>query len=118
MFYQAKVKPRAAPPTSNALPQPDTGTNLEHTATSENSGRPNAIDKEHPSSDSAARSSRGAHPSTRRRLIDVMVQTIYECSMYENDKVQLQVIKALLTAVTSVTCKVHGQSLLLAVRAC
>jgi len=38
--------------------------------------------------------------------------------MWENDRVQLQVIKALLTAVTSATCKVHAQSLLLAVRAC
>ena len=73
---------------------------------------------------------------SRRRLIDVVMESVYECSMYENDKVQLQVrlsagrspstashagaqvIKALLTAVTSLTCKVHGHSLLLAVRAC
>jgi hypothetical protein len=32
-------------------------------------------------------SSRG----TRRRLIDVIVETVYDCSMVEDDDVQLQV---------------------------
>ncbi len=53
-----------------------------------------------------------------RKLIDVIIETVYECSMFEDDAVQLQVIKALLTAVSSVSCQVHDQTLLRAVRGC
>lgn len=54
----------------------------------------------------------------RRRLADVVIEVINDCSMYEHDKVQLQVIKAFLTAVTSNTMKVHAHNLLMGVRAC
>ena len=54
----------------------------------------------------------------QRRLIDVIVETVYECSMNEESDVHLQVIKAMLTSVTSVNCPVHDHSLLLAIRSC
>ena len=50
--------------------------------------------------------------------INEVVETICRCNNHPDDNVQLQVIKALLTAVTCTTCDVHGTSLLLAVRAC
>ena len=53
-----------------------------------------------------------------RRLIDVVVETVCACNDHTDHGVQLQVIKALLTAVTSSTCEVHETSLLSAVRAC
>jgi brefeldin A-inhibited guanine nucleotide-exchange protein len=53
-----------------------------------------------------------------RKLIDCIVETVYDCSTLEDDVVQLHVIKVLLTAVTSVNCQVHDHSLLLAIRAC
>jgi hypothetical protein len=42
-----------------------------------------------------------------RRLIEVIIETIHDCSMYEDDGVQLQVVRILLLAVTSVQCQVH-----------
>ncbi len=53
-----------------------------------------------------------------RRLIDVIIETIYDCSMLEDDNVQLQVIKSLLTCITSVSCQVHDHSLLRTIRGC
>eukprot|EP00937_MAST-01D_sp_MAST-1D-sp2_P002936 g2936.t1 len=53
-----------------------------------------------------------------RRLIDMVVDTVCACNDHTDHGVQLQVIKALLTAVTSSTCEVHETSLLSAVRAC
>ncbi|KRX57361.1 Brefeldin A-inhibited guanine nucleotide-exchange protein 1 [Trichinella sp. T9] len=55
-----------------------------------------------------------------RLLIDRIVQAICSCFSGPNtdDKVQLQIIKALLTIVSSNSCEVHELSLLLAVRTC
>lgn len=50
--------------------------------------------------------------------MDAIVGTICACDDFDDDNVQLQVIKALLTAVTSNTCEVHEGSLLIAVRSC
>eukprot|EP00483_Globobulimina_turgida_P008918 UN08936 len=51
-------------------------------------------------------------------LIDIMVKTICNCCAIESEKVQLQIVKAILTLGTSPTCQVHGQSLLMCLRAC
>merc|ERR1712228_750594 len=51
-------------------------------------------------------------------LIDVMVRTICDCCSIESEKVQLQIVKAILTLATSQNCEVHGQSLLMCLRAC
>eukprot|EP00501_MAST-03F_sp_TOSAG23-6_P002075 GSMAST32.ASY1.ANO1.2167.1 assembled CDS len=52
-------------------------------------------------------------------LMDVVIQTICKCKDATNsDNVQLQVIKGLLTAVSSSTCEVHSKSLVMAVQAC
>ena len=53
-----------------------------------------------------------------RKLIDIIVETVYDSSSYQDDGVQLQVIKVLLTIVTSNTCQVHEHNLMLAIRAC
>ncbi|KAJ8613377.1 hypothetical protein CTAYLR_002304 [Chrysophaeum taylorii] len=50
--------------------------------------------------------------------MDAIVGTICACDDFDDDSVQLQVIKALLTAVTSNTCEIHEGSLLIAVRSC
>jgi len=50
--------------------------------------------------------------------MDEIVGTICGCDDFDDDNVQLQVIKALLTAVTSNTCEIHEGSLLIAVRSC
>jgi brefeldin A-inhibited guanine nucleotide-exchange protein len=59
-------------------------------------------------------------------LIDTIVDTICSCYLYDevsglthtDEGIQLQVIKALLTLVTSQYCEVHGKSVLKAVRTC
>ncbi|KAJ1434054.1 hypothetical protein B484DRAFT_477107 [Ochromonadaceae sp. CCMP2298] len=51
-------------------------------------------------------------------LTDLIIETVSNCSDETDDGVQLQVIKALLTAITSTHCLVHEASLLLSVRAC
>lgn len=56
--------------------------------------------------------------SKSRILIDSIVETVSKCSDDSDENVQLQVIKALLTAITSIQCQVHEASLLLSVRAC
>lgn len=53
-----------------------------------------------------------------RNLIDLIIEVVCKCSDEFNDGVQLQVIKVLLTAVTSLQCEVNESSLLLAIRAC
>jgi len=63
-------------------------------------------------------SSGGVHDSKRRLLIHVMIETLYEASMYRDAHVQRQVLKALLTTVSSVSCPVHDHSLLQAVTSC
>jgi len=50
--------------------------------------------------------------------MDSIIETICGCDDFDDDNVQLQVIKALLTAVTSQTCEVHEGGLLVAVRSC
>lgn len=55
---------------------------------------------------------------TGRRVINVMLETFYECSLYRDASVQLQTLKAILTCITSVSCSVHDHSLLHAVTAC
>jgi len=65
-----------------------------------------------------------ASASNELTVMDVVVRTICACEDTEgkgspaDDSVQLQVIKALLTAVTSPGCGVHETSLLNSVRAC
>ena len=54
----------------------------------------------------------------KRYLIDIIIETICSCRDDPGENVQLQVLKALLTVVSSNTCRTHGESLLLAVRAC
>jgi brefeldin A-inhibited guanine nucleotide-exchange protein len=44
-----------------------------------------------------------------RRLIHVMMETLHECSMFKDALVQRQVLKALLTVVSSVSCPVHDR---------
>ncbi|XP_070554844.1 brefeldin A-inhibited guanine nucleotide-exchange protein 1-like isoform X2 [Ptychodera flava] len=55
-----------------------------------------------------------------KKLIDRIIETICGCFVgtQTDEGVQLQIIKALLTAVTSTTCEVHEGSLLQAVRTC
>ena len=60
----------------------------------------------------------GNNDNNKRILMDLIIETVSKCSDIPDDGVQLQVIKALLIAVTSVYCEVHESSLLLAVRAC
>ena len=59
----------------------------------------------------------GSGAGSERYLIDIVIETVCGCRDDGNDAVQLQVIKALLTAITCPTCVVREQSLLLAVRA-
>jgi len=54
----------------------------------------------------------------QRPLVAVIVETIWACKTSTDENVQLQVIKALLTAVTCNHCEVHEASLLKAVQAC
>jgi len=53
-----------------------------------------------------------------KTLMDVVVEAVCECSHETDDGVQLQVLQALLTAVTSEKCEVHDTQLQLAVRTC
>ncbi|KAF7488125.1 Brefeldin A-inhibited guanine nucleotide-exchange protein 1 [Sarcoptes scabiei] len=56
----------------------------------------------------------------KKLLIDTMVNSICNCFVGPNtdDEVQLQIIKALLTIVTSQSCPVHEGSILLVIRTC
>lgn len=54
----------------------------------------------------------------QRPLIDVIVETTCNCFEVQDENVQLQIIKALLTGVSSVKCDVHGKGLRLAVKTC
>ena len=54
----------------------------------------------------------------QRPLIALIIDTICTCKSHTDENVQLQVIKALLTAVTCNHCEVHETSLLKAVQAC
>ncbi|ETV71030.1 hypothetical protein H257_13747 [Aphanomyces astaci] len=50
-------------------------------------------------------------------LIDAVVEVICSCQDHSDNDVQLQVLKAVLTAATSTTCAVHEHSLLKSIRA-
>lgn len=52
-----------------------------------------------------------------RRLIDAVVESICACVTERDNQVQLQIIKALLTIVTTFNSKVHEKSLMEAFRA-
>ncbi|KDO24017.1 hypothetical protein SPRG_10713 [Saprolegnia parasitica CBS 223.65] len=51
-------------------------------------------------------------------LMDAVVTAICSCNDHHDEEVQLQVLKAVLQAVTSQKCEVHEHSLLKSVRAC
>jgi hypothetical protein len=77
-----------------------------------------------PQANAAADDKEQQPPSGERKepkstlLIDAIIETVSTCSRDDDENVQLQVIKALLTAITSAHCEVHEASLLLSVRAC
>ncbi|GLD98039.1 hypothetical protein PINS_up006736 [Pythium insidiosum] len=52
------------------------------------------------------------------KLIDCIVEVICDTGDHPDETVQIQVLRVLLTAVTTPTCEVHEHSLLKAVRAC
>lgn len=60
------------------------------------------------------------HKNPEKLLIDSIVETVCSCfhGPGTDDGVQLQIIKALLTLVTSQSCQVHEGSILIAVRTC
>ena len=47
-----------------------------------------------------------------RLLIDAIVETICECAVERDNLVQLEIIKVLLTVVTSINSRVHEKTLL------
>ena len=53
-----------------------------------------------------------------RRLIDAIVESISQCVEDGTPDVHLQIIKSLVTMISTMTCKVHDSSLLDAFRAC
>jgi len=53
-----------------------------------------------------------------RKLMDKVIKTIEECFDYDDANVQLQILKAFLTAVSSNHCNLHEQALLGAIRGC
>lgn len=55
------------------------------------------------------------HP---RKMIDAIVESVCKCVQDTDDNVQLQIIKTLLTTITSFNCEVHDRTLLEAFRAC
>ncbi|OQS01259.1 brefeldin A-inhibited guanine nucleotide-exchange protein [Achlya hypogyna] len=56
--------------------------------------------------------------SAKFTLMDAVVSAICSCNDHHDEEVQLQVLKAVLQAVTSQKCDVHEHSLLKSVRAC
>ncbi|OMJ92856.1 hypothetical protein SteCoe_4306 [Stentor coeruleus] len=60
------------------------------------------------------------NPSSRhpRKMIDAIIESVCKCVQETDDNVQLQVIKTLLTTITSFNCEVHDRTLLEAFRAC
>lgn len=52
-----------------------------------------------------------APSKSSKTLIDLVIETISKCSDEYDDNVQIQVIKALLTAITSLHCEVPMQSI-------
>jgi hypothetical protein len=62
-------------------------------------------------SSSSSQSSSAANSSSKqsKTLMDLVVETISKCSDEYDDNVQIQVIKALLTAITSLHCEVREE---------
>lgn len=56
--------------------------------------------------------------SAERKLMDKVIEIIGDCFDFPDDNVQLQILKAFLTAVSNVNCDIHEQALMNAVRAC
>jgi len=52
-----------------------------------------------------------------RKLIDAIIESICQCVDENDPDVHLQVIKVLVTIISTMTCKVHENSLLSAFRA-
>jgi hypothetical protein len=62
-----------------------------------------------------------AAPASSRCLMDTVMEAVCNCTEQADDTVQLQMVRALLTAVTASqpgSCEVHGDSLMLAVSTC
>ncbi|CAM9369712.1 unnamed protein product, partial [Chrysoparadoxa australica] len=68
-----------------------------------------------PTSETAHSPTRAGNTSLGRGFADLIIETICRANI-ENDQAQLQLIKVLLTVVTSCSVEVHEASLLLAVR--
>ena len=68
--------------------------------------------------DSKDKAGAGVGSESSRRLISVIIDTVYELSLNKDRDVQLQAVKCILTALTSTTCSVHGQTLVSASYAC
>ncbi|CAH0520215.1 unnamed protein product [Peronospora belbahrii] len=60
----------------------------------------------------------GVYEGNEYRLIDCIVEVACDCNDHSDEIVQIQVLRILLTAVTTPTCEVHEHALLKAVRAC
>lgn len=54
----------------------------------------------------------------KKSMMDVVMETVCTCKDQEDEAVQLQIVKAVLTAVTSTVAAVHDTTLLLAVKTC
>ena len=54
----------------------------------------------------------------KRSMMDVVMETVCSCKDQEDELVQLQIVKAVLTAVSSSASTVHETTLLLAVKTC
>lgn len=52
------------------------------------------------------------------KLMDKVIEIIGDCFDFTDDNVQLQILKAFLTAVSSAHCDVHDRALVNAIRAC
>jgi len=61
---------------------------------------------------------RSAKSNHVRLAVEAVVNMVVDCSKHQNDAILLGVVKTLLTLVTSKVCEVHGQGLMLAMRAC
>ena len=59
-----------------------------------------------------------ADNKSKRSMMDVVMEVICSCKDQEDESVQLHIVKAVLTAVTSTISAVHETTLLLAVKTC
>ncbi|CAI5737758.1 unnamed protein product [Hyaloperonospora brassicae] len=100
------------------------GTGAKHGTNGTNSGLSAALTATPLSSDCNVMDGQGAQGGSAGsgdesvRVIDCIVDVACDCNDHPDDNVQIQVLRVLLTAVTTPTCEVHEQTLLRAVRAC